>query len=209
MIRSLFCAAVLLATLPAVAQLQVQYGAKSLTVSGASPRGDVAVLGVIQSNYRGLESIQKPESIERADAAGSVTVQVARPSFRSVWLVVDLRTGEFLVSSPPGYPLRQMAIPPGAIDRTGRSLANARPSVDVYVVRRGLGAWHSRAADVGVNSNPRDARVGVSIDHLKPVGTTPAAPPVLTPGDIVMVFDAPFMEFWATKLTPSDLAGAN
>jgi len=208
MLRSLLCTITLLAALPAVAQLQVQYGAKSLTVSGASPRGDVAVLGVIQSNYRGLESIQKPASIERADAAGTVTIQVARPSFRSVWLVVDLRTGEFVVSSPPGYPLRQMAVPPEAIDRSGRSLLHARPTVDVYVVRRGLGAWHSRAADVGVQSDPGDGRVGVSVDHLKPVGATPAAPPVLTPGDIVMVFDAPFMEFWATRLTSSDLSEA-
>jgi hypothetical protein len=199
----------LLAALPATAQLQVQYGTKSLTVSGASPRGDVAVLGIIHSNYRGLESIQKPESIERADATGLVTVTVPRPSFRSVWLVVDLGTGEFVVSSPPGYQPRQMAVPQDAIERSGRSLPNTRPSVDIYIVRRGLGAWHGRAAEVGVSANPGDARMSVSIDQLKPVGATSQAPPVLTPGDIVMVFDAGFMEYWATKLTPSDLSGAH
>jgi hypothetical protein len=53
-----------------------------------------------------------------------------------------------------------------------------------------------------------DARLNVSVDHFKPVGATPPAPPVLTPNDIVMVFNASYMEFWVTKLTASDLSGA-
>jgi hypothetical protein len=206
--RLLVFAALSLATLPAVAQLQIQYGTKSLAVSGASPGGDVVVFGIIHSNYRGLESIQKPESIEHADDKGLVTVTVPRPSFRSVWLVVDLKTGEFLISSPPGYQFRRTAVPLDAIERAGTALLHARPSVDVYVVRRGLGGWHARAGVVGGTSGARDAGVTVGLDRLKPVGATPAAPQVLEPDDIVMVFDAPFMQFWVTKLTPADLLGA-
>lgn len=205
--RSLLLGTALLTALSAAGQLQVHYGTKELTVSGASPHGRVAVIGIIHSNYRGQELIQKPESIEHADAAGQVTVTVTRPSFRSVWLIADLETGEFVVSSPPGYQLHRLPVPPDSFDRAGRSLQHARPSVDMYVVRRGLGAWHARASETGRSSTPGDARVAVDISQFKPLGSTPGAPPVLVPGDIVMVFDTPFMEFWATKLTPSDLKG--
>jgi hypothetical protein len=206
MIRALLFATLLLTALPAAAQLQVEYAAKSLTISGASARADVVVIGVIHTNSKGFESIQSPQSIERTDDSGRVTVEVARPSFRSVWLIVDLRSGEFLVSSPPGYAVRRMPVPADAIDRTGHSLLHSFPSADLFIVRRGQGAWHARASEG--NQNPLDARRDVSVDHFKPVGATPPAPPVLTPNDIVMVFNAPYMEFWATRLTPADLSGS-
>jgi hypothetical protein len=204
--RTLIFAGLLMTALPAVAQLQVQYAAKALTVSGASPRGDVAVIGIIHTNYKGFESIQKPASIERADSGGVVTVTVPRPSFRSVWLIVDIRTGDFIVSSPPGYKVRRTAVPQDAIDRTGKSLLHSFPSADLFIVRKGQGAWHARSAEG--SQDPRDARSNASVDHFKPVGASPPAPPVLTPNDIVMVFNASYMEFWATKLTPADLSGA-
>ena len=207
MTRLLVLAGFFLTALPALAQLQVQYGAKSLTISGASARADVVVIGIIHTNSKGLESIQKPQSIERTDAAGAVTVAVARPSFQSVWLIVDLRTGDFLVSSPPGYLLRRTPVPADAIDRTGHSLLHSFPSADLFIIRKGQGAWHARASE-GSSQGPRDARLNVSVDHFKPVGATPPAPPVLVPNDIVMVFNAPYMQFWVTQLTPADLSGA-
>ena len=207
MIRALLSATLLLTALPVAAQLQVQYSAKSLTISGATARADVVVIGIIHTNSKGFESIQTPQSIEQTDAAGAVTVAVARPSFRSVWLIVDLRSGEFIVSSPPGYAVRRMPVPADAIDRTGHSLLHSFPSADLFIVRKGQGAWHARASE-GSSQDPRDARFNVSVDHFKPVGAAPPAPPVLTPNDIVMVFNAPYMEFWATRLTPADLSGA-
>ncbi len=207
MTRALLLAVLVLTALPTAAQLAVRYGAKSLVISGASARGDVVVIGIIHTNSKGFESIQTPQSIEHTDAEGSVTVAVARPSFRSVWLIVDLRSGDYIVSSPPGYAVRRMPVPADAIDRTGHSLLHSFPSADLFIVRKGQGAWHARASE-GSTQDPRDARFNVSVDHFKPVGATPPAPAVLVPNDIVMVFNAPYMEFWATKLAPADLSGA-
>jgi hypothetical protein len=206
MIRALLSGALLLTALPVAAQLQAQYAAKSLTISGASARSDVVVIGIIHTNSKGFESIQTPQSIEKTDADGAVTVEVSRPSFRSVWLIVDLRSGDYIVSSPPGYTVRRMPVPAGAIDRTGHSLLHSFPSADLFIVRKGQGAWHARASEG--SQDPLDARLNASVDHFKPVGASPPAPPVLTPNDIVMVFNTAYMEFWATKLTPADLSGA-
>jgi hypothetical protein len=207
MTRSIVFAAVLLLAIPAAAQLHVQYLAKSLVVTGASARGDVAVFSVSHTNFHDVERLYKQESIERADANGAFTLIAVRPSFRSVWLLVDLRSGDFVISTPPGYDIHRTAVPADAIDRSGVSLLLSKSTVDVFIARKGQGAWHARAGEIGSDS-PGSGRVSARIDHLKPIGSTSPAPPVLTPGDIVMVFDAPYMQFWATKLTAADLQGA-
>jgi hypothetical protein len=137
----------------------------------------------------------------RRDAGGCASVLPLGMADRGSW------SGDFIISSPPGYAVRRMPVPTDAIDRTGHSLLHSFPSADLFIVRKGQGAWHAHASE-GSSQGPRDARPNVSVDHFKPVGATPPAPPVLTPNDMVMVFNAPYMEFWATKLTPADLSGA-
>jgi hypothetical protein len=199
--------AALLFTLPVAAQLQIQYATKALQITGGSARGDVSVIGVIRSSERGKEVISEFETIERADPSGAVTVAVPRLSQESVWLVVDVRTGDHIVSSPAHYAARQMPLPPDAIDRFGRSILHTRPWAIVFLVRKGVGAWRAQGSDAVALSDPRNARVTVNPDRLKPIHGSPPAPQVLTPGDIVMAFDVPFMEFWVAKLSPDDLQG--
>jgi hypothetical protein len=206
--RFFFTMAVLLLSLPAAAQLHVQYAPKALQIAGASARGDVAVMGIIRSSDRGKELVSEFETIERADSGGAVTIAVTRLSQESVWLVVDVRTGEHIVSSPGHYAARQQPVPPDAIDHFGKSLLHTRPWAIVFVVRKGVGAWRAQGGDADTLSDPRNARLSVNHDRLKPIQGTPPAPQVLTPGDIVMAFDIAFMEFWVAKLTAADLPGA-
>jgi hypothetical protein len=207
MIRFFFTIAVLLLSLRAAAQLQIQYSPKALQVAGASARGDVAVMGIIRSSDRGKEVISEFETIERVDSDGAAIVAVPRLSPESVWLVVDVRTGEHIVSSPAHYAARQMRVPPDAIDHSGRSILHTRPWGIVFVVRKGVGAWRAQGSDADTVSDPRNGRLTINQARLKPIHGTPPAPQVLTPGDIVMAFDVPFMEFWVAKLTPDDLQG--
>jgi hypothetical protein len=207
--RSLLICGLLLAAFPTAAQLQVQYAAKALTISGASSNGDVAVYGISHVNYRGHEAITTQTSVERADRGGAFTLQVTQPSFRSIWLIVDLRSGEYLLSNPPGYRPRQLPVPTDGIDRQGRSLGNESPTADIFVARRGVGAWHSRVAQGSPeNTDSRKSHVTIGIDHLAPVGSTPAPSPLLAKGDVVMVFNPGFMEFWVTQITAANSPGA-
>jgi len=207
--RSLLTCAFLLAGLPAAAQLQVQYADKAVTITGASSNGDVAVYGISHVNYRGHEAITTQTSVEQADRGGTFTLQVTQPSFRSVWLIVDLRSGEYVLSNPPGYHPRQLLVPADGIDRQGRFLGNESPTADIFVARRGVGAWHSRVSQGSTeNTDSRKSHVRISIDHLTPVGSTPAPSAVLTKGDVVMAFNPGFMEFWVTQITPGNSPGA-
>ncbi|HEV7426782.1 MAG TPA: hypothetical protein VGQ46_10475 [Thermoanaerobaculia bacterium] len=206
--RVLFTFIATLFSLPAAAQLQLQYATKALHVTGASAAGDVAIIGVIRSNDRGKELISEVETVEHADAAGNVSVAVPRLSEESVWLLVDIRTGQHIVSSPAHYQARQVPVPADAIDHFGRALLHTRPWTIVFIVRKGVGAWRVEGSDVDVLADPRNARVTLNPDRVKPIHGTPPAPQLLTPGDIVMAFDVPFMQFWVAKLTPADLPGA-
>jgi hypothetical protein len=208
MTRFFFTSAVLLLSLPASAQLQIQYAPKALQVAGASARGDVAVIGIIRSSDRGKEVISEFETIERADSGGAAIVEVPHLSPESVWLVVDVRTGEHIVSSPAHYAARRVPVPPDAIDHFGRSILHTRPWGIVFVVRKGVGAWRAQGSDADTVSDPRNGRLMMNQDRLKPIRGTPPAPQVLTPADIVMAFDVPFMEFWVAQLTAADLPGA-
>jgi hypothetical protein len=101
-----------------------------------------------------------------------------------------------------------MPVPPDAIDHFGRSIMHTRPWAIVFVVRKGIGAWRAQGSDADTLSDPRNARLTVNQNRLKPIHETPPAPQVLSPGDIVMAFDLAFMEFWVAKLTDRDLPGA-
>jgi hypothetical protein len=196
--------------LPAAAQLTVSYQQKSLAIAGASPRGDVAVYGAMHGNSDGRETVRSQSSITAADASGNLTVDVSTPAFHSIWLVVDLRSGSYLISTPPGYVSRRQQPPTDGIDPAGRSLSHGRPIIDVFVARRGAGAWRAHsAAGSENNSDPRRGHSGVNVQSLRPVGSSPPAPPHLVPGDIVIAIDTTFFEYWAVELTPAHLPGVS
>jgi hypothetical protein len=205
--NALLALLLILGTFTATAQLHVEYAPRSLHISGASHLGDVVVVGTTHSRYLGNELISGHQSINRADVGGSLTVTVEHLSFQSVWLIVDLRSGEFGTFSPPGYEPSQIPVPPDAIDHFGRSILQVRRSASVFLVRKGVGAWRARAGEDSATDDPAAARLPVNSKRLKSIGATPAAPEVFVPGDILMVFDAPYMKFWITKLTPADLQG--
>jgi hypothetical protein len=204
--QPLLALAFLFATLPAAAQIRVQYAPRSLQITGASPLGDVAVFGVNHSYQRGREMVTSHQSVEHMDATGALTLSLSDLSFQSVWLLVDVNSGDYALFSPPGYQPRRVAVPPGSVDRLGHSALHIRPTAEMFVVRQRAGAWHVHAQE-GTSAGLNDARLTVDAERLKPVGAAQAAPQQLRAGDIVMMFDAPSMEFWLTKLTAADLPG--
>lgn len=206
----LFVFFAVIAALPATAQLSVAYNQKSLAISGASPAADIAVYGVIHRHVERLEVIHPQSSIVHGDSTGRATVAVDDFSSTSIWLIVDLRSGDYLVSAPPGFIAHRLPIPTDALEPAGRSVSSIRSMLDVFVARRGVGAWHAHVTDSGASD--RDARLGhvtFDIQPMTPVGATPPGPPHLIPGDIVMVVDVAWFQFWAGQLTPAHLPGVN
>src|SRR5207244_5277195 len=113
--------------LPAAAQLEVTYGAKTITIQGAHPHARIAVCGAMNGHYDGREVVSTYQSLGHADAQGTLTVEVSKPSFRSVWLVVDITGGTSTISSPPGYTARRVDMPTDAFSSDGTRIAHGRP----------------------------------------------------------------------------------
>ncbi len=129
-------------------------------------------------------------------------VPVRGVAWRSIWMVVDLETGALAVAAPDGSPMPMRSyggresLPAQAIVQ---HLDIGRESVDVLVVRPGVGAWAGTVRDGGAadrdgQSNRRlrldPARLGRLDESFDP------APHAFRPGDVVAILDSERLEYW-------------
>lgn len=126
------------------------------------------------------------------DRDGIVRFTLSRPPvLTSLWMVVDLESGEYSIVAPPGAPLRRRSMPPSALVSRGNSksarLLQRELLTVFFVARPGVGAWVARIEDGSAadgDSMP-DGRATVLLEKMMPVGNSPAAPNDLQHDDIV------------------------
>jgi len=185
------------------AQITVGYVDHAIAIGGAKPHGRVAIYSIGQAKDV-TEILVRNQAVVRADDNGNVTFPVQVPTFRSVWVIFDVTTGDYLVSSPPGYKMNRVSPPAGSLG-TGDGIRNPRLIIDAFVARKGAGAWAGRAADrkrSGSAAVPVSALVSLERDG-------PPPPQKLTVGDVVFGMDVTDMEFWVLQVRPGDVKEAN
>jgi hypothetical protein len=147
----------LMALLPtaAGAQLSVEFDAVSISVTGATPGGAVAVVTVSREARGGVNHVTRSADLLTADLADGSGKHTFKSDIvkRSVWAVIDVTTGHGLVASPSGAGISRASdeIPGVKVDSTGAAslfVDNAH-AVDLTVVRPKVGAWNGRASDGG------------------------------------------------------------
>src|SRR2546423_632794 len=100
--------AVLSMSFAAFGQMRAVATAHDLSISGATPRGKVAVCRVANTRIDGVESILRQERVVDVDADGVVVIPADAAAFRALWLAVDLSSGAWVVAAPAGYtPMRR------------------------------------------------------------------------------------------------------
>lgn len=201
----------LAAAAPAAA-VTATFTPKTISVAGLSAAGRVFICGYgSKTPLSGIEAWSRQASIVRSTAAGTADISIEAPplDLDSIWLIVDLSSGAYLVTAPPGGRPRQMtASPLVAADRRG--VAFLRPGIDAMIVRPPLGAWSANAVD-GRTSDAdgrNDGRVTLGLGALTPIGDTPHGPDVLVPGDLVFAIYQPWMEYVLVQV-PAGGSGAH
>jgi len=190
-------------------QPTIRFGSGVVIVEGATPHGRVDLCGIGLGFESGQQSLVYVENENRADDGGQIAFPAEKLSFQSIWIALDVTSGKYSIASPPGFSPRRMPTPPTAIAPDGRHIRDDRPLINVFVGRKGAGAWLARAAD-GADADadgPKNGRVSAALERLAALGETAAAPQKLTPGDIVFVVDPRFMEFWSTEIQPGQVGG--
>lgn len=128
--------------------LEIAVSEHQVEASGVTAGGEVAWLTV----WRELDerSRTRVTLLDRTtsdeDGDGRVTLEVERPiPPLSVWVAVDVTTGQAAIVSPEGIPLRWA--PDGSVRRTGPHIEVALKRPELLLVRPGLGAFRARVAD--------------------------------------------------------------
>jgi hypothetical protein len=194
-----FGAAVLafVGALPVLAKPQITFKETAVVVSQVTPFGQVAWFSVArEAEPFQAAMIRRDAIVTDTSGAGSVSFDVGKPVPPcSIWVAVDLKTGEFAVAAPPDEPLREVAVPPGAL----RNASNGKFSrfvqnthlLEFFVARPGIGAWVATLTDQDNPSEviPGDGVVAVVLEQLTPVGATVVAPSEFLAGDVVVAID--------------------
>jgi hypothetical protein len=196
-----------LAAMAAVASAQprIAFATSDVAATGLSPGGSVVWWGVSRERDAWITRVQRYEKTDAvADATGGSTFALGRdvpPG--SLWVVLDVATGEFAAAAPPGYP-RPIGSPiaTGAFE-TGPTtggvefLRERRRHVIALFVRPGVGAWEADDWAQAVPGAPFAVATVVSFATMRALGS-PASPPLqLLPTDTLVVIDPDVLQYYS------------
>lgn len=182
---------------------ELAFTADAVMVSGAQPGAQIhfAAVALHPGNYE--TRVEKPAGSAVADAQGRASHAVDVET-RSVWIAVDASTRGYTVGSPHGMLLREMDFPGrGWVDNPSqlfRRLSLDRYSVDVFVIRPGVGVWAGNFRDGGAGDEDgaMNGETTADVAFLTPVGGAPALERV-QPRDIVFLVDPSTLEFHVAR----------
>ncbi len=191
----------------AAAPLAVAVRADRLSIEGLVPGGSVALLGAAHEPAYYMRSIvTHRELLSDGDGDGKIVYAPPRGiAFRSIWMVVDLASGETTIATREGYHALEMvqfgAGKGRAVDVAGSVFDIGRDHVDILVVRPRKGAWAIALRGRGTEEGPR-GRLRAHVSKLPPMRPDFGnAPPTLVPGDVVLMVDPERMEYWGRTIT--------
>lgn len=196
-------------TASAPPELVVRFEEAAVVVTGASADGGVAFYSVAREPHGAYQSVVRRQGLELADDLGETRFLVDERTvpLKSVWAVVDIASGAYAVAAPEGFWLREIPFPgrgfavgaSGQVDR----LRHDHPSIDLLVVRPGVGAWSLRSFDRSETDRDGadDDRILTSLEDLVPLGESAEPPPEsYSRDDVVVLVDPRELRYAATRL---------
>jgi len=169
---------------------------QAVTASGMTPGGAVVWLGMARQVVEYEAAFVRRHGIVQADALGNAPLPVTEAlPHQSIWLAIDLATGNYATASPAGFAPLALPLGPEALEVRGSGVADRLADVadyaEVLLVRPGKGAWGKAVARGGADDdegNPGDAAFRLAFDKLEPVpGTAAPSPGKLGAKDLVFV----------------------
>jgi hypothetical protein len=148
--------------LPALAAAQPPSGAPApaitfqktvVAVAGITPKGQALLFGVAREIAADdvATLVRRSQVLTDDDGDGTVSLDLGEEvPFRSLWVAVDLATGQVTAAAPAGYPLRLVSWRGQGIVRSSARadrVEDACTFAEVLLVRPGVGAWQLTVGD--------------------------------------------------------------
>src|SRR6478672_9531962 len=155
------------------AELRATATKTSLSITGATPLGRLAVCRVGNDRIDGVETSFGQQRVVFANHDGTAIVPADSAALRAIWLALDLTAGGYVIATPPGYTPRLIAPPVISSQglKAGRTLRWSRPVMDVWIAGK-RGIWHGAAAAGRASDDEPlgDGTVSFSLSRLEKNG---------------------------------------
>ncbi len=185
-------------------ELQIQ----DQTLVASSAQGSVAFFGV--SREVAFDDVvtrrSTAEILPLENRTGIISLDLGRPiAPDSVWIAVDLSTGEFATVAPNGPPAQSDTFSGGGIGRApggSGAIFDVRAQAEVLVARPGTGAWTLTLGDGSPEDGDGlpDGKIEAPLDQMAPLGEAPAPPLDFAAGDTVALVDPLTLEIVVTRI---------
>jgi hypothetical protein len=203
-VAAAFCLATL--AFPAAA-MTLTVDAEGVTVGDLTAGARVILFGVGREPRRYQSAVRRwTEVLADSDRDGSVRFSSAVTS-KSIWIAVDLETGESVADTGPGYPRREVTAGFGLKRNNAGQLSkleNARGIAELLIVRPGRGAWRLSAAKNESVDDARDnpALLRLDASAFRAVEGVPSDDlRHLRRGDVLAMIDPRVMEFYVVPVS--------
>ncbi len=182
----------------------------AVVASGVTPKGKVVWFSVAREIADFAATVvRRDQVVEDEDGDGKVRLEIGTPvPLQSVWLAVDLASGAFAVAVPEGSLAAELPLAARNRDRGGAGkpawVEVQRQYLELAVVRPGLGAWALTVGDGGGadEDGAADGSITAALARMRSLGSSPAAPGLFSPRDVVAVVDPNRMQFYVETLAP-------
>jgi hypothetical protein len=195
----------------------ITFEKNAVVVSGVTAKGQLVLFGVARELAEDdvATVVRRSQVLTDDDSDGRVRLDLGKDvPFRSVWVAVDLATGQWTTAAPEGYPLRLVGWQGSGIERRATApsdrVEDARTFAEILLVRPGLGAWQLTVEDGSGSDDDgaADGKIAASLDRLIPVAGTVAPPARFDPTDVVVLIDPNRMELTVVQAGASTAAQA-
>ncbi len=175
----------------------ITFDQTSVSVAGITPKGQAVLFSVAREIAEDdvATLVRRSQVLSDDDGDGVVKLDLGRDvPFRSVWVAVDLATGQVAAAAPQGYPLRLVKWRGVGIVRGNAradQVEDARRLAEVLLVRPGAGAWQLTVGDGGPTDDDgaADGKLAAALDRMTPVAGTDPPPARFDPKDVVVLID--------------------
>jgi hypothetical protein len=181
----------------------LDFEAQRVVLGDLTPSGNVAWYSISREPQGYSTLIAQRSGFVTADAVGEASIELERDvAPASVWVVVDLDHGGFTVASPSGTSFREIGADEGSVTASPDgelSLVHARPYLELFLARPGVGAWVMAAGDgaAGDDDGEQDGTLLITFATMQPLEASPPPPDELRANDVLVMVDPRALEYYA------------
>lgn len=172
---------------------QLSFNDRTIAVRGATASGPIVLFGVGQRSTHYFTTIfDRAVLLDGSNAESPFAIELdwAVPH-TSVWVAVDLRTGQSTVAAPEGFSVPEARMPLHDVSTNATWLELELPIVNILLVRPDVGVWTLHVGDGGASDvdGVQNGVIRIALSSMRNVVSDEADLARLAINDVLIAID--------------------